>query len=192
VHGFSRALLEDYGEKLDETARDYLGRNVQAARDLDRLIQDLLAYSRIATTELPLTCVNLEHIVVDVLGLLRDEIAARGGTVSVARPLPNVIGHAVAERMDFRGPGPIPFLILALAVAFVRGRYAIGLALVLSVVYLGAAFTNPDPTARLANPSDTLGFVPTALHAMFLVMTIVAGIMANMPPQRASIGVRLD
>jgi hypothetical protein len=45
---------------------------------------------------------------------------------------------AAAERMDFQGPGPIPFLLLAVAVAFTRGRYVIGLALVLSIVYLGA------------------------------------------------------
>jgi Na+-driven multidrug efflux pump len=67
-------------------------------------------------------------------------------------------------------------------VAFTRGRYVIGLALVLSVVYLGAVFSNPEPIARLANPSDALGFASTLLHALFLVMTIIAGIAANMRP----------
>jgi hypothetical protein len=89
---------------------------------------------------------------------------------------------AVAERMDFQGPGPIPFVLLAFAVAFVRGRYVIGLALVLSIVYLGAVFSNPEPIARLANPSDVIGFASTVSHSFFLAMTIIAGIAANISP----------
>jgi hypothetical protein len=89
------------------------------------------------------------------------------------------VSLAAAERMDFQGPGPIPFLLLAIAVAFTRGRYVIGLALVLSIVYLGAVFSNPEPIARLTNPSDTLGFASTLLHAFFLLMTVIAGIAAN-------------
>jgi hypothetical protein len=91
---------------------------------------------------------------------------------------------AAAERMDFQGAGPTPFLLLAVAVALTRGRYVIGLALVLSIVYLGAVFSNPEPIARLANPSDALGFASTLLHSFFLVMTIIAGIAANMRPAK--------
>lgn len=87
----------------------------------------------------------------------------------------SVIGLAGAERLDFNGPGPIPFFALAIAVTLVRGRYVVGLALVLSTVFLGAVFSNPGPLARLADTSDLLGFGSTLFHAGSLVVIIIAG-----------------
>lgn len=51
LDGFSMALLEDYGEVLDEHGRDYLGRLRAAAQRMGGLIDALLQLSRITRTE---------------------------------------------------------------------------------------------------------------------------------------------
>jgi signal transduction histidine kinase len=52
VDGFSRSLLEDFGDHLDETAKDYIGRIRAAAKRMDGLITSLLSLSRITRAEI--------------------------------------------------------------------------------------------------------------------------------------------
>lgn len=47
IRGFAVALQEDYGENLDDTGRRYLDRIGEISANMDRLILDLLDYSRI-------------------------------------------------------------------------------------------------------------------------------------------------
>lgn len=70
LSGYSRALIEDYGPQLDETAQAYLQRIERAGARLDRLIQDVLAYGRVGREELRLGPV-------DVGALLEELIAQR-------------------------------------------------------------------------------------------------------------------
>ena len=46
MSGFSAALTEDYGDRLDDTAKDYLDHIVKAARSMGELIDGLLVLSR--------------------------------------------------------------------------------------------------------------------------------------------------
>jgi len=52
VDGFSKALLEDYGDKLDETGIGYLDRVRKASRRMDELITAMLNLSRLTRAEL--------------------------------------------------------------------------------------------------------------------------------------------
>lgn len=52
LEGFSAALLEDYGDKLDEQGRQYLTRIQAAARRMNQLIDDMLELSRVSRAEL--------------------------------------------------------------------------------------------------------------------------------------------
>jgi len=52
IDGFSKALLEDYQDKLDETGRDHLTRVRLAAQRMARLIDDLLRLSRLTRAEM--------------------------------------------------------------------------------------------------------------------------------------------
>jgi PAS domain S-box-containing protein len=67
MQGFSQAILEDYADKLDDHGKDYLGRIKNAAERLDRLIQDLLAYTRLSRQEAPLVPLDLDRCVRDIL-----------------------------------------------------------------------------------------------------------------------------
>src|SRR5690606_29514883 len=59
LQGFSEALLEDYGEKLDERGLNYLHRVSEAAGRMGRLIDELLELSRVSRTELRRETVQL-------------------------------------------------------------------------------------------------------------------------------------
>jgi signal transduction histidine kinase len=91
--GFSQALREDYGPSLDATAQGYLARISSAAERMDRLISDLLAYSRLGRHELSLVVVDLEELVRDVLQQLHPAIAASSAAVRVRSPLQPVLAH---------------------------------------------------------------------------------------------------
>lgn len=92
MQGYSDALLKDYHGKLDETAEEYLRRIRRSASRMDLLIQDVLAYSRVAKGEIGLTAVNLENVIRDVIqnypALQPDK-----AQISVVTPLPLVLGH---------------------------------------------------------------------------------------------------
>lgn len=62
MDGFSMALLEDYGDKLDSEARDSLQRIRAASQRMGRLIDELLGLSRVTRAELTIRPVNLSEI----------------------------------------------------------------------------------------------------------------------------------
>lgn len=64
--GFATALLDEYGDRLDEMGRNYAQRVFIAATRLDRLVTDLLAYARVSRTEMELTSVRLKDVVEEV------------------------------------------------------------------------------------------------------------------------------
>lgn len=59
VDGFSQIVLEDYGEKLDDQGRDYLGRIRAGCQRMGLLIDDLLKLSRVIRHDLRLTEADL-------------------------------------------------------------------------------------------------------------------------------------
>ncbi|MFI5235178.1 MAG: ATP-binding protein [Gemmatimonadales bacterium] len=94
MEGFSQALLEDYGTRLDATGRHYAELVASGAKTMDRMILDLLAYSRIARAELEVAQVNLPQVVRAASAQVAAEISARGAHVKLDTELPDVLGHA--------------------------------------------------------------------------------------------------
>jgi len=88
--GFADLALTD--SPLGSTARNSLERIISAANRLDRLIVDVLAYSRVSRSEIQLTRINLDRLVHDVVdqypGLQSPEV-----TITIESPLLPVLGH---------------------------------------------------------------------------------------------------
>lgn len=91
---FTNILIDDYAPKLDQQARDYISRITSAAQRMDELVQDLLAYGRLAHMAMPTNAVDLEAEVDTVLHQFAARIASRGAQVRVERPLPEVMANA--------------------------------------------------------------------------------------------------
>ncbi len=93
MEGFSQALMEDYGEVLDETGVDYLNRIVGASGRMDSLISDLLIYSRLNIPDIETERVHLESVVLDAVAQLETMVQEKEADVFVDDPLPEVIAH---------------------------------------------------------------------------------------------------
>jgi PAS domain S-box-containing protein len=71
LDGFSQALLEDYGQKLDDRGRDYLGRIRAGSQRMGQLLDDLLNLSRVSRSELSREVVDLSKMAREVADELR-------------------------------------------------------------------------------------------------------------------------
>jgi len=84
IDGFSQALLEDYGDKLDEQGKDYLGRTRAASQRMGILIDDLLNLSRVTRGDIRREQVDLSSIARLVATELQREDSGRQVTFEVA------------------------------------------------------------------------------------------------------------
>jgi signal transduction histidine kinase/CHASE3 domain sensor protein len=93
IEGFAQILLDDYSDRLDGWGQEYAHRIVEAASRLDKLIQDLLAYSRLGRTEIKLHPIDLSLIINEVLTELELEIKETDAQIFVESPLPVALAH---------------------------------------------------------------------------------------------------
>ncbi len=63
IDGFGQALLEDYQDKLDDTAKSYLDRMRKATQHMGRLIDDMLKLARVTRSEFHHESVDLSAMV---------------------------------------------------------------------------------------------------------------------------------
>lgn len=73
IDGFSQIIAQDYGEALDGAGLDHLRRVRAAAQKMGRLIDDLLALSRLNRQGLRVVDVDLSGLAGDVIAHLREE-----------------------------------------------------------------------------------------------------------------------
>jgi signal transduction histidine kinase len=92
LDGYARALLEDYGDTLEPGAKDLLARISRTAHRMDRLTQDLLAYTRVSRGELTLEPVDLELMLRAVIEQYPSLIAS-SHRIHLRPPLGTVLGH---------------------------------------------------------------------------------------------------
>jgi PAS domain S-box-containing protein len=62
IDGWSLALLEDYGDQLDEKAHQYLGRVRHETQRMGELIDDMLKLSRVSRAEVKLSLVDISAL----------------------------------------------------------------------------------------------------------------------------------
>jgi PAS domain S-box-containing protein len=105
--GFCQALVEDYGDKLDETGADYVKRVSAAATRMGRLIDDLLTLSRVTRTEIKLADVDFSSMAETIAGQLHQDepdrqvefkiqpgVMAQGDEILLRTVLENLLGNA--------------------------------------------------------------------------------------------------
>ncbi|MEU4156403.1 ATP-binding protein [Actinoplanes sp. NPDC026670] len=71
LHGFSDALLEDYGDVLDDVGKDYLNRLQRNVGRMGRMIDALLNLSRATRADLDRAAVDISAMCQEVIGDLR-------------------------------------------------------------------------------------------------------------------------
>jgi PAS domain S-box-containing protein len=107
IDGFSQALLDDYADVLDARARRYLDRVRESAQRMALLIDDLLALSRVTSTELNRRTVDLSALAQTAVASLQrldpdraveiviePGLVAHGDARMLAIALDNMFGNA--------------------------------------------------------------------------------------------------
>ncbi len=83
ISGFAEALAEDYGDRLDETGREYAARIQAGCARMATLIDDLLHLSRVTRAEMNLQDVDLSAEVTAICDQLRARDPGRKVRVTV-------------------------------------------------------------------------------------------------------------
>jgi signal transduction histidine kinase len=83
IDGFSDALVTDYGDRLDDTAKNYLTRVRRAAKRMGQLIDDLLELSRVSRVELVTSPVALDTLAARLVRDLRERDPKRSVEVVI-------------------------------------------------------------------------------------------------------------
>ncbi len=107
INGFSEALYQDYADKLDDTAKDFLQRICCGANRMGELIDDLLVLSRVTRHQIHRAQVNLSELAQDILQQLQQEqpqrklssdiqadIVASGDPSLIRIVMENLLGNA--------------------------------------------------------------------------------------------------
>ncbi len=115
IDGYVELLTKDAGGVLSDKSRRYLGIISEAAGQMGKLIDDLLAFSRMGRAEMQRQAVRLEPMVQELIGDLRPEVATRkviwkqgalpvveGDPSMLKQVLVNLLSNAVkyTRRMD--------------------------------------------------------------------------------------------
>ena len=84
VVGFSQAVIEDYGDKLDDEGKEMLDMIREATHKMGALIDDLLALSRVSRREMQIEEINLTQMFADIVDELKGNYSNRHLNFNVA------------------------------------------------------------------------------------------------------------
>jgi signal transduction histidine kinase len=117
MQSFAQILEEECGGQIGAEGKDYIRRIIGASDRMDRLIQDVLTYSRVARTELRLEPVDVEKLIDGILETF-PQFQPPQAQIEVQRPLPRVMGNEaglsqclsnlIDNAIKFVAPGVVP------------------------------------------------------------------------------------
>ena len=117
VQAFGDRLRTKYKDALDDTGKDYIERMLGAAGRMQKLIEDLLSYSRVATRGQPFVRTDLSQVVQDVVSDLEVRIEKSGAQIQV-ESLPEIdadpsqmrqlFQNLISNAIKFQKPGVTP------------------------------------------------------------------------------------
>jgi len=92
MQSYASFLVDEYAGKLDEKGINYLQQIMRSSVRLDQLIQDVLSYTRVLHSKLPMGNVDLDRLVRDIIESFPNGQPIRP-EIHIAGILPNVIGN---------------------------------------------------------------------------------------------------
>jgi len=118
IAGFGDLLQEDYARAIAPGAGEHIARIKENTRRMDRLIMDLLSYSRLTREPMPQEKVVLGPLVSEILARMGPEFRECGASVDVIGPSPAVLAHRpsldlvifnlISNAVKFMAPGTRP------------------------------------------------------------------------------------
>ncbi|MET0155383.1 MAG: PAS domain S-box protein [Rickettsiales bacterium] len=90
LYNNARFLLEDYAEKLDADGKNMLERINYLSQRMEKLVNDLLYFSRIGRQNLAIQKTDLNEVMEDIKKLMEDSLIEQNATILVPEKLPVV------------------------------------------------------------------------------------------------------
>lgn len=87
INGFSGALIEDYGDVLDDTGKQYLDQVREASKEMAQLIDDVLQLARVTRTEIVPEVVDLSSLARSIINEFRKADPHRQVSVDIKKKL---------------------------------------------------------------------------------------------------------
>lgn len=91
IDGFSRVIVSDYGDKLDEEGKRLLNIVCANTVNMGRLIDDLLAFSRLGRQEVKSAPIDMKKLIHEIYEEMRPNMAGRSVNLEV-KDLPGGLG----------------------------------------------------------------------------------------------------
>jgi signal transduction histidine kinase len=92
LQGFSDILLNEHAVKLDAEGQGFLQRIAKSATRMDKLIQDVLNYSRVVRSESPLEPVDVAELLREIMDTY-PMFATEHADIAIEEPIPAVLGN---------------------------------------------------------------------------------------------------
>jgi PAS domain S-box-containing protein len=117
IDGYSKILLEDYFDKLDEEGQRVIQVIMNNAKRMSKLIDDLLEFSRLGRKDISLASLNMTHFVKNIAQELAEHEGKRNIAIKVNPLLPSAVDidmmHQVWENLlsnaiKYTGKNPNP------------------------------------------------------------------------------------
>ncbi|HEX2743620.1 MAG TPA: PAS domain S-box protein [Streptosporangiaceae bacterium] len=152
LHGFSEALLEEYGELLGETGRGYAQRIQAASERMGTIIDDLLRLSQVTQADMNLVPVDLSAQVA--------AIAENLGSRDPGRRVSFAIQEGVWVTAD-------PILIRTVLDDLVENAWKFTAGREDAAIEFATAATGEDATVCCYLRDNGVGFEPAYVHKLF-------------------------
>ena len=92
IQSFSQLVLDDAGAKIGAEHSEYLKKVISAARRMDRLIVDVLAFAGLSRQKVTLEPLDAEKLILDIVRE-RPDLQPPRAEVAIERPLLPMLGH---------------------------------------------------------------------------------------------------
>lgn len=90
ISGYTKLLQSEYASQLDSTAHEYMNFAIEGTRRMRGLIEDLLTYSRVSTSERTFSMVDCDRLIEEVISNLQIPIEESQAKI-IYRGLPNLM-----------------------------------------------------------------------------------------------------
>lgn len=117
IAGFTEVVLQDSADQLAEASRGHLQQVIASAARLDRLIQDVLAFSRVSHMRIHIRRVDVEQLVREIVSE-SPQFQAPAAQINIQSPLLPVMGdeasltqcfaNFLSNAVKFVAPGALP------------------------------------------------------------------------------------
>lgn len=113
VSSFLSQIERRYGEQLDDRGREYIGYAVDGAQRMKNIIQDLLNYARVTRFDEPVSRIDLNELVRDVVNLHRANIDGCNAEVEIGQlpvvhsyksPWAQILNNLIGNALKYRKP----------------------------------------------------------------------------------------